>query len=205
VNLSGIKHLIFDLGGVIIDLDTQATFKAFEKISGTPMTEWVKGVHESRLFLDYEQGLLNDVEFRDGLRELCGADVADKELDNAWNAMLGAIPMHRINKVVELADTYQTFVLSNTNGIHERAFNQILNESSGKPTLDHFFNKVYFSHVMKMRKPETEIYQTVLDENNLNPREVLFLDDKPENLRGAEKLKIQTFLVPSPDSWLELF
>jgi glucose-1-phosphatase len=205
VNLSGIKHLVFDLGGVIIDLDIPATFKAFEELSGTPMSEWAKGIHESRLFLDYEQGLLNDVEFRDGLRELCGVDVADKVLDNAWNAMLGDIPMHRINKVVELADTYQTFVLSNTNGIHERAFNQILKDSSGKSTLDHFFNKVYFSHVMKMRKPETEIYQTVLEENNLNPREVLFLDDKPENLRGAEKLKIQTFLVPSPDSWLELF
>ena len=205
MNLSGIKHLVFDLGGVIIDLDIPATFKAFEELSGTPMSEWAKGIHESRLFLDYEQGLLSDVEFRDGLRELCGVDVADKVLDNAWNAMLGDIPMHRINKVVELAGTYQTFVLSNTNGIHERAFNQILNDSSGKPTLDHFFNKVYFSHVMKMRKPETEIYQTVLEENNLNPREVLFLDDKPENLRGAEKLKIQTFLVPSPDSWLELF
>tara|TARA_R110002012_G_scaffold85496_2_gene213261 strand:- start:4923 stop:5540 length:618 start_codon:yes stop_codon:yes gene_type:complete len=205
VNLSGIKHLVFDLGGVIIDLDTQATFKAFEKISGTPMVEWVKGVHESQLFLDYEQGLVGDAEFRDGLRDLCGVELTDEVLDKAWNAMLGAIPMHRINKVIELGKTYRTFVLSNTNGIHERAFNQILLDSSGNPTLDHFFHKVYFSHVMKMRKPETEIYQTVLEENNLNPREVLFLDDKPENLRGAEKLKIQTFLVPSPDSWLELF
>jgi glucose-1-phosphatase len=205
VNLSGIKHIIFDLGGVIIDLDIPATFKSFEELSGTQMSEWAKGIHESRLFLDYEQGLMSDREFRDGLRKLCAAEVTDEILDNAWNAMLGGIPMHRINKVVELADTYQTFVLSNTNGIHERAFNQILKDSSGKPTLDHFFNKVYFSHVMKMRKPETEIYQTVLEENNLNPREVLFLDDKPENLKGAEKLKIQTFLVPSPDSWLELF
>jgi FMN phosphatase YigB (HAD superfamily) len=205
VNLSGIKHLVFDLGGVIIDLDIPATFKAFEKISGTPMSKWIKGVHESPLFLDYEQGLLSDGEFRNGLRELCAAKVPDEILDNAWNAMLGAIPTHRLEKVRELGHSYQTFVLSNTNGIHIEAFNRILLESSRRTRLEDFFHKVYFSHVMKMRKPETEIYQKLLDENDLVPEEVLFLDDKPENLKGAEKLKIQTFLVPSPDSWLELF
>ncbi len=205
MNLSGIKHLIFDLGGVIIDLDIPATFKAFEKISGTPMTEWIKGVHESPLFLDYEQGLLSDREFRNGLRELCAADVTDEMLDNAWNAMLGDIPVKRIDKVKQLRSSYNTYVLSNNNAIHLTRFNEILLESAGHANLEDAFDRVYMSHLMKMRKPETEIYQRVLEENNLVPEEVLFLDDKPENLRGAEKLKIQTFLVPSPDSWLELF
>lgn len=205
MNLSGIKHLIFDLGGVIIDLDTNATFSAFEELTGKPRTQWANGVHEGDLFLDYEKGLMTDQQFREGLRELCEQPVADEVLDNAWNAMLGAIPGYRIEKAAALRGKYQTFVLSNTNGIHELAFNKILQAETGQPTLDHFFDRVYFSHVMKQRKPETEIYQTVLEENGLRPEEVLFLDDKPENLRGAEKLKIQTFLVHSPDSWLELF
>ncbi|MEQ8414061.1 MAG: HAD family phosphatase [Imperialibacter sp.] len=205
MNLSGIKHLIFDLGGVIIDLNPEATYTSMERLTGRPIDQWLSGLHESQLFTDYEQGFLSDSEFRDSVRQIAAVSLTDTEINKAWNAMLGAIPRRRIDKVVELGKTYQTFVLSNTNGIHVSAFNETLQLSTGKPTLDHFFNKVYFSHVMKMRKPETEIYQTVLGENNLNPREVLFLDDKEENLKGAEKLKIQTFLVPSPDSWLELF
>ena len=205
MKISGIKHLIFDLGGVIIDLDTQATFKAFERLTGLPQGQWLSGVNEGRLFLDYEKGLLSSEEFREGIRRLAAIEATDQEIDDAWNAMLGAIPARRLSKVVELGNKYQTFVLSNTNHIHEMAFNHILQNTHGKPTLDHFFHRVYFSHYMKLRKPETEIYKTVLEENDLKPDEVLFLDDKPENLRGAEQLKIQTFLVPSPDSWLELF
>jgi glucose-1-phosphatase len=205
VNLSGIKHLIFDLGGVIINLDTRATFQAFEQLTGVPVQKWAADGPTSRLLLDYEKGLLSDDEFRHGIRQLTSHPLTDAAIDHAWNAMLGEIPKYRLDKAAALRATYGTYVLSNTNGIHEQAFNNILRQSTGTPTLQPFFDKVYFSHRMKMRKPETEIYQTVLDDNDLKGEEVLFLDDNPDNLRGAEKLKIQTFLVPSPDSWLELF
>jgi len=205
LNLSGIKHLIFDLGGVIIDLDPGSTFKAFERLTGRPFEHWKEGMDHSQLFLDYEKGLIDDTQFREGVRRLGNITATDAEIDLAWNAMLGNIPAHRIQKVVELGQDFTTYVLSNTNHIHELAFNQILYRSMGKAELGHFFHKVYFSHNMKLRKPDAEIYRAVLDDSGLKPEEVLFLDDKPENLRGAEKLKIQTFHVPSPDSWLELF
>lgn len=205
VNLTGIKHLIFDLGGVIIDLDTAATFRAFEALTGKTYEHWRKGLDEASLFLDLERGTIGEQEFRDGIRKLTGVTATDEAIDRAWNAMLGDIPLHRLEKLLRLKQQYRTFVLSNTNSIHERAFNEILRKVSGKPTLDHFFDRVYFSHNMCCRKPETEIYRMLLDENGLEATETLFLDDKPENLRGAEKLKIQTFHVPSPDSWLDLF
>ncbi len=157
------------------------------------------------MFLDLERGTIGEEEFRNGLRKLTGVAASDEAIDHAWNAMLGDIPLHRLEKVKKLGETYQTFVLSNTNSIHERAFNQILQKITGKPSLEHFFHKVYFSHNMCCRKPEQKIYEQLLEENQLNAEEVLFLDDKPENLRGAEKLKIKTFHVPSPDSWLDLF
>ncbi len=205
MNLSGIKHLVFDLGGVIIDLDPGATFKAFERLTGLPFEQWKAGMDRSHLFLDYEKGLIDDAQFREGVRRLGNISATDSEIDLAWNAMLGNIPAHRIQKVVELGKDFTTYVLSNANHIHELAVNQILYRSMGKADLGHFFHKVYFSHNMKLRKPDAEIYRAVLDDSGLKPEEVLFLDDKPENLRGAEKLKIQTFHVPSPDSWLELF
>ena len=205
MNLSGIKHLVFDLGGVIINLDTAATFKAFEALTGKPFGHWQKGIDESSLFLNLERGTIGPAEFREGIRKLTGMEATDEQIDQAWNAMLGDIPLHRLRKVEELGKHYQTFVLSNTNNIHEIAFNKILQKVSGKPSLDSFFHKVYFSHIMCCRKPETEIYEMLLKENELKAEEVLFLDDKQENLRGAEKLKIKTFHVPSPDDWLDLF
>jgi len=159
----------------------------------------------SRAFMDYEKGLLTDEAFRDHVREVLNMDCQDDELDSYWNAMLLDIPAERLQLLEELKKKYRVFLLSNTNEIHLKKFNQILNAAHGRDSMDYYFHKAYYSHRMKMRKPDTEIFEFVLKENQLNASQTLFLDDNLSNLQGAAQVGIQTFHVEKPELIFSLF
>ena len=118
--------------------------------------------------------------------------------------MLGAITPERLQLLSDLRRSHQVFILSNTNSIHERAFNAILQHTSGKPSLHHVADRVYFSHEMHMRKPDVEIYQQVLAQSGAHPAETLFMDDKPANLQGATQAGISTLHITTPNDILGL-
>jgi glucose-1-phosphatase len=193
------KNIIFDLGGVIIDLDVERTKEAFASLSQKSVSEIHLLLENSQVFLQYEKGLLNDREFRISVRDLLQVKASDLEIDVAWNAMLGEIPSSRIRLLESLRADYQLFLLSNTNNIHLICFNEIVKSTCGSSSLDPYFDKAYYSHLVKMRKPDAEIYALVLEENNLLAHETLFLDDNVSNLEGAAQLGIQTFHVHNPD------
>jgi len=119
--------------------------------------------------------------------------------------MLVGIPVERMDLVTSIQGKYKLLVLSNTNAIHVKRFNQFLKENTGKSSLNDFFDVVYFSHEINMRKPDAEIFQFVLEENNLNPQETLFLDDNIMNLEAAERLGIQTQHIDHPNRLFEIF
>ncbi len=205
MNLSTTKNIIFDLGGVIINLDTQATFDGFTAIS--QYTDWSQNsVDEVDLFLDYEKGTISSEEFRTGIREMTGnADLTDEQIDKIWNSMLLDIPPARLELIQRLSEKYRLFVLSNTNAIHVPVFNKIVENASGKPNIGAFFEKVYLSHEVKMRKPEREIYEYVLNDSQLKPEETLFLDDKEGNLMAAQAVGIHTFQITPQQDILSFF
>ncbi|MEQ9301990.1 MAG: HAD family phosphatase [Cyclobacteriaceae bacterium] len=205
MDLQNIKTIIFDLGGVIIDLDTTATVKSFAKLSGQPETEMLDVFQHNQLFLDYEKGLISSENFRDELRNLLLVEASDQELDQAWNAMLGAIEQPRLDLMLQLQERYEVMVLSNTNEIHEQAFHRILKEVSGKSHLNAFAHQVCFSHDIGMRKPDAEIYDFVITENGIKPEETLFLDDRLDNLEAAKKNGWQAHQVKFPNEILSLF
>ncbi len=159
----------------------------------------------AQAFFDYEKGLITDEEFRDQVRLLLNWRATDEEFDACWNAMLLDIPTERLQLLQRLKKEYRIFLLSNTNEIHLKKFNAILKNSSGHESMDVFFHKAYYSHRMKMRKPDTEIFEFVLKENQLNPAETIFLDDNVSNLEGASLAGIQTFHVEYPDLIFTLF
>ena len=200
-----IKNIIFDLGGVIINLSTQATVVQFAKLGGISEQEVNQRMMQSKEFHDYEKGLITDAHFRDIVRSLLGVNASDIEVDRCWNAMLLDIPIARIQLLQRLKIKYRIFLLSNTNEIHLNCFNRIVQDVTGKPSLDDFFEKAYYSHRMKMRKPDQEIYEVVLHENDLNPDHSIFLDDNLSNLQGAERCGIKTFHVQQPDLILTFF
>lgn len=205
MSTSHIQNIIFDLGGVIIDLDTSATFQHFQKINKNPANTNLFQEDVS-LFLDYEKGMISSANFREGIRTLTkDPQLSDAEIDEAWNRMLLRIPKAQLALIEKLAINHRLFVLSNTNEIHVEAFNQIVLATSGKPSLDHFFEKIYFSHLLQLRKPEREIYQFVISDSNLRPEETLFVDDREENIMAARELGLQTFHVTDERDILAFF
>lgn len=201
-----IKNLIFDLGGVIMDLDFSKTHQAFANFAGVPVESLKGKIHTAGFFNEYEKGLITDSEFRNHMRSFLNYPLAqDQEIDLAWNAMLLTITRERYDLLKSLKSKYKTFLLSNTNNIHLNAVNEIVFKTSGERTLDPFFHKAYFSHLMKMRKPNPEIFTQVLAENNLVATETLFMDDILENIEGAKSVGIQTIHISSTNQILSLF
>lgn len=193
IDLSGINNIIFDLGNVVIDLDIEATDRAFKELSGRQYDSIMKSLNDQSFFEGYETGKLATAEFVNQLQEEIKGDVSKESIINAWNAMLLDIPDSRYDILNLLKKRYRTFCLSNTNELHiDYIFNQ-LKATKGVSNLDDYFEKVYLSHEMGMRKPTTEIFEAVVEANQLKPSETLFIDDTAMHLEGAQKVGLQTF------------
>lgn len=201
----GVKNIIFDLGGVIINLSVEKTHQAFATLSGLPVQEIKNRVHHGKFFHEYEKGLITDAEFRNHLRQSLNLKVTDADLDTAWNAMLLDIPIERIQLLERLKQTHSIYLLSNTNNIHLQCFSGIVKTLTGNSAIDYYFHKAYYSHLLKLSKPDVAIYNHVLAQNNLTPAETIFLDDNKDNLAGANKAGIKTFHVQYPDQIFSLF
>ncbi|MEN7549632.1 HAD family phosphatase [Rapidithrix thailandica] len=199
-----IDTVIFDLGGVILNLDIQATFRAFEKLSGKELAANYREHAQADFFKQYEVGGISSDEFRNILRAWLSIDAPDAVLDQAWSAMLGDLPQERVDFLKELGKHKQIFLLSNTNAIHKASFDKILQDSTGMGSLDELFEKAYYSHEMGDRKPNPSIYQTLIDTHRLNPERTLFIDDTAENLTGAQEVGLQTEHLTEEKSILTL-
>jgi glucose-1-phosphatase len=201
-----IKNLIFDLGGVILDLSVNDTLLSFSKLSGLA-PEMVKEIFiSSPEFNAYEKGLMTDAEFRDFIRRGYSLNATDQAIDDSWNAMLKGIPTIKLELLSKLKEEFSVFLLSNTNGIHLLHIEEvIMPQTTGERSLDPYFHKTYYSHRMFKRKPDAEIFEQVLEENNLEAEETLFLDDNAGNVEGAKALGIQTVFITSPNHILEYF
>jgi len=202
--LQKIKTIIFDLGGVIINLYVEKTISAFSQISGLSEKEVEKAYLSADVFKKYEKGLISDGKFRENLRDKFNLKASDDEIDKAWDSMLGEIPIDRIEAIKRLMLNYKCIVLSNTNAIHAKAFHKILGDSFQYTHLNELFHEVYFSHDLNQRKPDHEIYQNVLSLSQTESNEALFMDDSQLNLDSAAKLGIQTLHIPRNSGFIDL-
>jgi putative hydrolase of the HAD superfamily len=201
-----VRHLIFDLGGVILDLSIEQTLESFSRLSGIPKQKVQEIFQTSPGFNDYESGKMTDTGFRNYLRDIYRTDSSDQQLDACWNAMLGGIAMEKLHLLQRLKKSYSVYLLSNTNEIHLSYINSmILPKLTGERSLDSYFHKAYYSHRMQKRKPEVEIFEQVLLENQLKASETLFFDDNALNVEGAKLAGLQTVYVTSPDLILDYF
>jgi HAD superfamily hydrolase (TIGR01509 family) len=203
--MQGIKHIIFDLGGVILNINYQLTQQAFVDLGITNFSELYTQFHASNLFDDLETGRVSNEDFLAAMHQHAPKPVSDEQLLNAWNAMLLDFPLQRLQLLQQLRQHYNLFLLSNTNAIHMDAFNKILQESRGIPSLADFFERSYYSHLIGHRKPEKEAYQIIIDENGLHPAETLFIDDTLPNIEGAQAVGLQTIHLQSPKTITDIF
>jgi glucose-1-phosphatase len=196
--MNKIKNIIFDLGGVIINLDTNKTKTAFSQLGAENFEQLFRIGHAESFFKDYEDGTITDDEFVQALKGILKPGTSEETIVAAWNAMLLDFPPERIELLKELGKTYRLFLFSNTNEIHLKAFNAIFAATFGELTIDSLFEKSYYSHTMKMRKPDVAAFQKIIDENKLHPKETLFVDDAIVNIEGAKKAGLQTLFLEPP-------
>ncbi len=205
MKLNGIKNIIFDLGGVIIDIDPAQSYSALAELVNRTSTSENQSMEEHEIFLRYEKGLISSEEFRSEIRKLGSREITDEAIDLGWNKMLLDIPIKRIKLLEKLKQDYRLFVLSNTNEIHVTAFNKIVTQVSGQTDLADFFHNVHYSHLMLKRKPEQEIFYEVLQINNLKAEETLFVDDRADNVEAARQVGMKTFHVTPEQDILGYF
>jgi len=189
-----IKNIIFDLGGVILNIDYNLTAQAFKNLGVSNFDELYSKAQQSELFDLMETGMVSNQEFRNGIRDIINLQLSDEEIDNAWNAMLLDLPFKRIELLKKLkAEGYRLFLLSNTNQIHYDAYTENLKNEHGVEGLEEFFEKTYFSHKIHKRKPLKEIFQFVLDDAELKAEETIFIDDSLQHVLGAKEAGINAF------------
>ena len=190
------ENIIFDLGGVIINLDMDHTFDKFSQLFGHDVrSQIIEDYPKYKFFQQYEVGAIGDDEFRNSLRKLAKSEVDDAQLDDAWNSMLGDLPGERIDWIEELVKEYNVVILSNTNSIHINRFNHIFGQSSKYNLPEDLFHKTYYSHEINDRKPNKSCFQYVLDDFGMIPGETIFYDDNLDNINTASDLGINAVLV----------
>lgn len=199
---SGIKSIIFDLGGVLVDLSTEKTAEAFAALADISTHNVFQAYTSNPDFNAYEKGDISDSDFRNAVRRIFSINASNFEIDQCWNAMLLNLPSTKLTLLEALKQHFKTIVLSNTNAIHLNYIERFM--LNGSP-LELLFHKAYYSHKVRMRKPELNIYTHVLEENNLTPEQTIFLDDSQENIDAAKSLGIQTIHITHSDLIFDIF
>lgn len=207
LKLKGISTIIFDLGGVIVDLSVERTIEEFTKLSGYS-ADHIKDLYVFHLaFSEFERGSIDASQFRQQIKSAFNAPfLNDVDIDHAWNAMLIGISDRKLHFMQKVKKKHRVLILSNTNSIHvDHVHDVLLPEVIGENSFVSFVNKVYYSREIGTRKPEPYSYQYVLNQNNIQPHETIFLDDNPGNINAAKELGIHTVHVTRPDMIFDVF
>ncbi len=200
------KNIIFDLGGVLLNIDYNLTAKAFGELGLPAFNQLFSQAQQQPVFDLYEKGLITSDEFRKELHSRLPQPVSDEALDAAWNRMLLDLPFQRLELLKKLKNSHRTFLLSNTNEIHMQWFSHSLQHHLGITDLSMYFEKVYLSYEIQLRKPDASIFKHVLEAHELDPAATLFIDDSMQHIESASKLGIQTYwLDVKKENVVELF
>jgi len=179
------KNIIFDLGAVLFNIDYRHTTDAFVRL-GLENVNDVFSKQKQQLFFDkFERGEISTEEFRSEVLRFLPSEIRAAEIDAAWNAMLIGIPRNRYSWLEKVRNSYNIYLLSNTNDIHLGAVKNMIEKDFGFERFEQLFIKTYYSCDVKMRKPEARIFELVIRENNLSKAETLFIDDSPQHIEGA--------------------
>lgn len=186
-----IRHIIFDLGGVLLNLDVEGCTRAFEKAGLKDIRSVLTGTNEGGIFSEYERGEIGTPEFRDGIRQLASQSLTDDEIDRMWVNELLDIPQEKLDLLVSLRSKYDIYLLSNTNELHwQHVVESLLPQQNYR--VEDLFKETFLSFRMKLAKPDPEIFREVLRQAGLKPEETLFIDDSAVNCQVAQSVGIQT-------------
>lgn len=184
-DFSRVKNIIFDLGGVLFNIDFAKTASAFEELGVTGFHEMFTQHHANDLFIQLETGALSELEFYEAFRSAAGVALTNDQIKQAWNALLIDFRMPTLAWLDGIKEKYQIFLFSNTNQIHHDSFHATFQVQTGRDDFDSYFVKAYYSQHMGMRKPDLAPFLRILEEQGLLAGETLFIDDTIKNVEAA--------------------
>lgn len=200
-----ISNIIFDLGGVIMNINYQRAINALKEIGINNFDKLYTQFGQTKLFDNYDKGFISPAEFRDEVRKISQTDFSDEAFNSAWNLMLVDIPKENIQLLKTLKNHFNIYLLSNTNEIHLEFLSGYLPGTYNIKNLDSLFHKTYYSCRIHMRKPDREIYLHVLQDNKIQASKTLFIDDFQPNVDAAIELGIRGYFLQKEGSLIELF
>lgn len=190
-----VKNIIFDLGGVLLNIDFNRTYEAFKMLGAADLKAQFTQYTSDELFEALEMGTISETNFFSAIQEKCDPGTSFEQIRNAWNAILVDFRLESMHFLSDISNKYNLYLLSNTNSIHVTAFHQIFKEQTGKDNFDAYFKEAYYSNVIKKRKPYPATYQHVLELARINAGETLFIDDSKNNIDGAKEAGLYTYLL----------
>ncbi len=200
-----IKNIIFDLGGVILDIDEAIICTELEKM-GINSAELIRSKDFNDIMSKFDTGIYTAPTFRKRMKALIGQEkMTDQKFDSIWNAMLLDIPRERIEAIEQVKKHYKIFLMSNTNEIHYDLYIRDLQLRFGYNEFDELFHKSYFSFAEHLEKPDPRFFELILDHEGLLPEETLFIDDTESNIKAAQSLGIRTYHITREELVRNLF
>lgn len=185
-----IKNIIFDLGGVLLNLDFVGSRHAFIKLGIPQIDDLFRNTQEDSFWKQYETGRLDDGQFVAAARKLALNGTSDEDIIMAWNSMLLDFPKERVELLDSLKNKYRLFLFSNTNSLHLQCFHKTFREVHGRE-MESLFEKAWYSHVINRRKPDVEAFRFIVEDSGLQAAETLFIDDSLSNVEGARRAGLQ--------------
>ncbi len=195
--MNKVNNIIFDLGGVLLNIDYNLTREAFAKLGVVNFDEMYSQTSANALFQNLETGNISEENFYKELNACIGLNLSPVEIQQAWNAMLLSFREKSLELLDQISGKYKLFLLSNTNLIHMAEFNKIFLNKPRSKKFDDYFNKAFYSCKMGFRKPDDICYACLVNNAQINPEKTLFIDDSWGNIEAAKRAKMQTIhLLP---------
>lgn len=197
-------NLLFDFGGVLVDLDKECCRRAFAAL-GFDIMPYLGTYAQAGFFSALERGELSVHEFCTALRQAAdNPALGDDDIVGAWREYLRGVPRERLEMLLRIGKHYPVYALSNTNPVHWDMAREDYFHYNGLE-IDDFFRKAFLSYEMGMEKPAPGIFEAVVSELGCRPDEILFLDDSAENCEAARACGLQARLAPAGGAWLSYF
>lgn len=201
-----IKNIVFDLGGVLIDLNRNAAVEAFSQIGFHRAAELLDPYLQRGIFLQMERGEISTAEFHSYVHSQIADNttVTDNQIDSALNKFLIGIPSYKLTMLLELRKRFKVYMLSNTNEIAFNYVKQSMFTSQGLG-VDDYFDQLFLSYKMKVLKPDPEIFRKMIEQTGICESETLFIDDSKANINTARELGLNVYLAKENEDFRELF
>ncbi|MBS1762221.1 MAG: HAD family phosphatase [Bacteroidetes bacterium] len=196
------KNLLFDFGGVLLNIDYNRTVESFKKLGYNNFEELFSQYKINGLFENFEKGHISEELLFETLKSLKTPPPSTAQIISAWNDMLLSYRIESLEFLELLKQKYNLYLLSNTNITHKREFDKMLLQQTNYTSLSSFFKKAYYSHLIGYRKPYENVFEFVMNDAGIKAEGTLFIDDSINNIEAAKRMGFKTYYL-QPEERIE--